>query len=152
MEADRCRAASTKARKKLYCRGPLKLGENVAHHPLWSISPANYIFPLHEELQDAQMRFLKPNLKIMRQMLDTTCSWQRPLSGSVWKRFNLARCCSSKARPPSLLQLSSLRDLGPNMHRARSDSKKNVDNLELPIAFGFFLVWQKNWRLHTYVG
>lgn len=54
----------------------------------------------------------------------------------------LARCCATNARPPSLRRLSSLCDLGASPRRAKEDSKKNVDNLELPVAFGLILAWQ----------
>lgn len=62
----------------------------------------------------------------------------------VCGRFDLARCCGTNARPPSLGQLSSLCDLGARPCRAKEDSKKNVDNLELPLAFGLILAGQKN--------
>lgn len=142
----------TKSRKKLYC---MVLWNWERMWPITHcVTSALQIisFPLHEELQDAQMHFLKHNLKIMRQMRDTTCSWQRPLSGSVCSRFNLARCCSYNAWPPSILKLSSLCNLGTKIHRIRRALQKECGKAGISSSVWFYSYTAEEPMLQTYKG
>lgn len=105
----------TEAQKELYCRRPLKLEENVSSLPTMLHQPSkSYLFPSWGAASPPDA-FLKHKLKIMRQILNTTCFWQRPLSISLWKKINLARGCSSGLASftswPGSLCLSDLADV-----------------------------------------
>lgn len=110
-----------------------------------------YLFP-REEPYHPEMHFLKHNLKIMRQILDTTCFWQGP---RLWERINLARCDSY-----SLASLTSVTwVLGPLRFRKwqctdqKLYPKMKAVILELRVACGFVHGWQKiRGRLATYAG
>ena len=105
----------TEAHKELYCHRTLKLEENVSSLPTVSHQPSKlYLFPSWGTASPPDA-FLKHKLKIMRQILDTTCFRQRPLSISLWKRINLAKGYSSGLASftswPGSLCLSDLADV-----------------------------------------
>lgn len=116
----------TEAHKELYCHCPLKLEEIVSFLPTVSHQPSKlYLFPSWGAVSPPDV-FLKHNLKIMRQTLDTTCCWQRLLDVSLWRKINLARGCRTGLASLTLWPgLSGLPDLGDANTQIKNYTQKS---------------------------